>query len=146
MRRRPRCTISFDSAGVALVGLAVGATEVVTWAAQQGVSEIFVHVSPSVLTNGDLARVFREIGDMLEIKGEVPFKVGAYRRAADTVAHSPVDLVAVQADDDEPLVIPLAPELHTQVVRGVVADREEDALAVDHALILEYERAHFGAV
>ena len=33
------------------------ATEVVTWAAQQGVSEIFVHVSPSVLTNGDLARL-----------------------------------------------------------------------------------------
>ncbi|MFG1611017.1 hypothetical protein [Actinoplanes sp. NPDC049265] len=33
------------------------ATEVITWAAQQGVSEIFVHVSPSVLTNGDLARL-----------------------------------------------------------------------------------------
>ena len=33
------------------------AGEVVTWAAQQGVSEIFVHVSPSVLTNGDLARL-----------------------------------------------------------------------------------------
>ncbi|MEV6634289.1 hypothetical protein AB0M54_26415 [Actinoplanes sp. NPDC051470] len=33
------------------------ATEVVTWAAQQGVSEIFVHVSPSVLVNGDLARL-----------------------------------------------------------------------------------------
>lgn len=33
------------------------ATEVVSWAARQGVSEIFVHVSPSVLVNGDLARL-----------------------------------------------------------------------------------------
>src|SRR3954451_24277611 len=33
------------------------AAEVVTWAATKGVSEIFVYVSPSVLTNGDLARM-----------------------------------------------------------------------------------------
>jgi hypothetical protein len=33
------------------------AAEVVTWAAGRGVSEIFVHVSPSVLVNGDLARL-----------------------------------------------------------------------------------------
>jgi hypothetical protein len=33
------------------------AAEVVTWAASRGVSEIFVHVAPSVLTNGDLGRM-----------------------------------------------------------------------------------------
>jgi hypothetical protein len=33
------------------------AAEVVTWAAGKGVSEIFVYVSPSVLVNGDLARL-----------------------------------------------------------------------------------------
>lgn len=33
------------------------AADVVTWAAAKGVSEIFVFVSPSVLTNGDLARM-----------------------------------------------------------------------------------------
>ncbi|MEV6491266.1 hypothetical protein AB0M20_22025 [Actinoplanes sp. NPDC051633] len=33
------------------------ATEVVDWAAANGVSEIFVYVSPSVRTNGDLARL-----------------------------------------------------------------------------------------
>ena len=33
------------------------AAEVVTWAASKGVSEIFVYVSPSVLVNGDLARL-----------------------------------------------------------------------------------------
>src|SRR5690242_5884140 len=33
------------------------AADVVTWAASRGVSEIFVYVSPSVLTNGDLGRL-----------------------------------------------------------------------------------------
>ena len=33
------------------------AADVVDWAASKGVSEIFVYVSPSVLTNGDLARM-----------------------------------------------------------------------------------------
>ena len=47
-----------------------------------------------LLGNDELARIFYEIGDMLEIQGEVPFKIGAYRRAADTIAHSPVDIAA----------------------------------------------------
>ena len=46
------------------------------------------------LRNDELARIFYEIGDMLEIRGEMPFKVGAYRRAADSILHSSVDLVA----------------------------------------------------
>ena len=46
------------------------------------------------LRNGDLARIFGEIGDLLELKGEDGFKIAAYRRAADTVAHEPTDLVA----------------------------------------------------
>jgi hypothetical protein len=33
------------------------AADVVTWAVSRGVSEIFVYVSPSVLTNGDLGRL-----------------------------------------------------------------------------------------
>ena len=46
------------------------------------------------LTNGDLARTFHEIGDMLEVKGELRFKTVAYHRAADAIGRSPVDLVA----------------------------------------------------
>ena len=45
------------------------------------------------LTNGDLARIFHEIGDMLEVKGELVFKTVAYHRAADAIGRSPVDLV-----------------------------------------------------
>jgi DNA polymerase (family 10) len=43
-------------------------------------------------TNEELAEIFHEIGDILEVKGDLVFKVVAYHRAADTIAHSPVDL------------------------------------------------------
>ena len=36
-----------------------------------------------------IARVLAEIGDLLEIKGENPFKIRAYRNASETVAHEP---------------------------------------------------------
>src|SRR4029079_19668868 len=45
------------------------------------------------LTNGDLARVFHEIGDILEVKGELAFKTIAYHRAAEAIGRSPIDLV-----------------------------------------------------
>ncbi len=45
-----------------------------------------------MLGNDELARIFYEIGDMLEIQGELPFKIGAYRRAAESIAHSPLDI------------------------------------------------------
>ncbi|MEP7157909.1 MAG: helix-hairpin-helix domain-containing protein, partial [Chloroflexota bacterium] len=45
-----------------------------------------------LLGNDELARIFYEIGDMLEIQGEVPFKIGAYRRGADSIAHAPMDV------------------------------------------------------
>jgi DNA polymerase (family 10) len=37
--------------------------------------------------NVDIARIFTEIGDLLEIKGANPFKIRAYRNAADVVGH-----------------------------------------------------------
>jgi DNA polymerase (family 10) len=36
-----------------------------------------------------IARVLAEIGDLLEIKNENPFKIRAYRNAADTIVHAP---------------------------------------------------------
>jgi DNA polymerase (family 10) len=56
------------------------------------------------LTNGVLARVFHEIGDMLEVKGELVFKTVAYHRAADAIGHSPVDLVAAYRSGNPPKV------------------------------------------
>ncbi len=49
---------------------------------------------PAELTNGALARIFHEIGDILELQGELVFKTVAYHRAADAIGRSPVDLVS----------------------------------------------------
>jgi len=59
---------------------------------------------PRALTNGDLARIFHDIGDMLEVKGELVFKTIAYHRAADAIGRSPVDLVAAYRAGSPPAV------------------------------------------
>ena len=56
------------------------------------------------LTNGDLARIFHDIGDMLEVKGELVFKTVAYHRAADAIGRSPVDLVSAYRAGERPAV------------------------------------------
>ncbi|MBI3749681.1 MAG: hypothetical protein HY262_12680 [Chloroflexi bacterium] len=58
----------------------------------------------AALTNGDLARIFHEIGDMLELQGELGFKVIAYHRAADAIGRSPVDLVSAYRSGDPPRI------------------------------------------
>ena len=37
------------------------------------------------MTDTQIARRFRQIGDILEIKGDNPFKIKAYRTACDTI-------------------------------------------------------------
>ncbi len=59
---------------------------------------------PATLSNGDLARIFHEIGDMLEVKGELVFKTVAYHRAADAIGRSPVDLVSAYRSGSPPRV------------------------------------------
>ena len=54
----------------------------------------------TALTNDDLARVFHEIGDILEVKGEVVFKTVAYHRAADAIARAPFDVASAYASGD----------------------------------------------
>ena len=54
------------------------------------------------LDNVGIARVLGEIADLLELKGENPFKIRAYRNGADLVANSPeqvADLDAAQLRD-----------------------------------------------
>lgn len=43
---------------------------------------------PAPLDNRAVARVLLEIADLLELKGENPFKIRAYRNGADVVAHA----------------------------------------------------------
>jgi DNA polymerase (family 10) len=56
------------------------------------------------LSNGELATVFHEIGDMLEVKGELVFKTVAYHKAADAIAHSPVEVSRAYLDGKPPRI------------------------------------------
>ncbi len=55
---------------------------------------------PDLPTNGGLAAVFHEIGDLLEVKGENPFKTVAYHRAADAIDKAPFDVAGAYAAGD----------------------------------------------
>ena len=46
-----------------------------------------------------IARVLNEIGDLLEIKGENPFKIRAYRNAAETIAHLGESVASMSPDE-----------------------------------------------
>ncbi|MFQ6057965.1 MAG: DNA polymerase/3'-5' exonuclease PolX [Anaerolineae bacterium] len=47
------------------------------------------------MTNKEIAQIFYEIADMLEIKGEDRYRILAYRRAADQIAHHVRDMADV---------------------------------------------------
>ena len=51
------------------------------------------------MDNLTIARVLAEIGDLLEIKNENPFKIRAYRNAADSIAHLGNQLSEMSASD-----------------------------------------------
>ena len=57
---------------------------------------------PALLTNGVLAQVFHDIGDLLEVKGELVFKTVAYHRAADAIGRSPVEVARAYRDGHPP--------------------------------------------
>jgi DNA polymerase (family 10) len=60
----------------------------------QGVTEMAV-----TMTNAEIARAFELLGDLLEIQGESAFKVGAYRRAAETIAGLSEPLATIRERD-----------------------------------------------
>ncbi len=67
------------------------------------------------LTNTDLGRLFHEIGDMLEIKGELIFKTVAYHRAADVIERSPVDLVVAYRAGKPPRLAGVGPAIGDKI-------------------------------
>ncbi|MDQ6793687.1 MAG: DNA polymerase/3'-5' exonuclease PolX [Chloroflexota bacterium] len=59
---------------------------------------------PRRLNNGDLARIFHEIGDILEVKGELVFKTVAYHRAADAIGRAPFDVLGAYRSGQAPKI------------------------------------------
>ncbi|HEX6140665.1 MAG TPA: DNA polymerase/3'-5' exonuclease PolX [Candidatus Limnocylindria bacterium] len=68
-----------------------------------------------VISNAELARVFREIGDMLEILGEVVYKSVAYRRVADAVERYPQDVAALYRAGTPPRITGAGPALSAKL-------------------------------
>ncbi len=51
------------------------------------------------MKNSELARIFRELADLLEFKGENPFKLAAYRKAARAMEDLTEDVAVVAKED-----------------------------------------------
>ena len=76
------------------------------------------------MDNLAIARILAEIGDLLEIKGENPFKIRAYRNAAEAIVHSPERLAELTAQ--QRLAIPgigkdLAAKISELIETGTIA-------------------------
>jgi len=84
------------------------------------------------LTNGDLARIFHEIGDILEVQGEIAFKTIAYHRAADAIGRSPIDLVAAYRSGYPPKI---------PGVGKAISDKIAELVATGHMAYYERLRA-----
>lgn len=68
-----------------------------------------------VVTNSELARIFSEIADMLEISGELVYKSVAYRRVADAVERWPDDVAALFRHGTPPKVPGAGPALSAKL-------------------------------
>ncbi len=80
------------------------------------------------MKNHEIARVFNEIADLLEIKGENPFRIRAYRRAALNVAGLSKSIESMQRE--EILELPgigadLASKIEEYVKTGMIQTHEE---------------------
>jgi DNA polymerase (family 10) len=51
------------------------------------------------MSNKEIAKVFQDIADLLELKGENPFKIRAYQKVVRSIEHLPVELEQLVAED-----------------------------------------------
>ena len=90
---------------------------------------------PAELTNGDLARIFHEIGDILELKGELVFKTVAYHRAADAIGRSPVDVASAYRSGKPPDIPGVGKAISDKILELATTGH----LAVDAGTVHEVE-------
>lgn len=68
------------------------------------------------MTNADIARVFDEIADFLELRDDNPFRINAYRNAAREVGSTGYDLPAMlAAGEDLPKMPGIGPDLTAKI-------------------------------
>ncbi|HET7726564.1 MAG TPA: DNA polymerase/3'-5' exonuclease PolX [Candidatus Limnocylindrales bacterium] len=93
------------------------------------------------LTNGQLGAIFHEIGDILEVKGELRFKTVAYHRAADAISRAPFPVAAAYADALDAGQAPPA----IQGVGKAISDKLAELATTGRLRYLERLRAEFPA-
>jgi len=87
-----------------------------------------------LLSNGELARIFHEIGDLLEVKGELVFKTVAYHRAADAIGRQPVEVSRAYREGHPPEI---------PGVGKAISDKIAEAAATGHLVYHERLLAEF---
>jgi DNA polymerase (family 10) len=73
------------------------------------------------VNNTDIARVFEDIADLLQIKGENVFKIRAYQRAARAIGYLPREIDAMIAAGEDLRVIPGVGEAIAKKITELVA-------------------------
>jgi len=87
------------------------------------------------VTNAAIARVFDEIADLLEMKGENQFKIRAYRQAARTIKKLPSEVEQMVRNGDSLQDIPGVGE--------AIAKKIEDLVNTGHVKVHDELRAEF---
>ena len=87
------------------------------------------------MTNADIAKVFDEIADLLEMKGENQFKIRAYRQAARTIKKLPSEVEQMVRNGDSLQDIPGVGE--------AIAKKIEDLVKTGHVKVHDELRAEF---
>lgn len=91
---------------------------------------------PPPLCNGELAAVFHEIGDLLEVKGELVFKTVAYHRAADAIGRAPTNVAEAFREGKRPEI---------PGVGKAIADKIDELAKTGRLAFLDRLRAEFPA-
>jgi DNA polymerase (family 10) len=78
-----------------------------------------------LLTNGQLAQVFHDIGDLLEVKGELGFKTVAYHRAADAIGRAPIEVSKGYREGHPPDIPGVGKSIATQLAELATTGRSE---------------------
>ena len=87
------------------------------------------------MTNSSIARVFDEIADLLEMKGENQFKIRAYRQAARTIKKLPGEVEQMVRNGDSLQDIPGVGE--------AIAKKIDDLVKTGHVKVHDELRAEF---
>lgn len=78
-----------------------------------------------LLTNGQLAQVFHDIGDILEVKGELVFKTVAYHRAADAIGRTPVEVSRAYREGKPPDIPGVGKAIADKIAELALTGRSE---------------------